>query len=328
MSNFEIQEKITKVENLLKHELLTITQLKDSTEENKKYLMDTLETLSNNFHTDCIIEEANLLPQLFKSLNDTLTKVNSNLLIMKDLENNINSILFAISMQLSNDALNIDDLNNQLNLYNLKKMETKTDILNNTTYVQKFIESSRPIVDTLTDNIKNSKEYIIKEFKAKRNEIKTDTTEVENVLYKPYKIQENDTLLISEKQEKIYLPYTLSDLAQYTQDTDKSLEDVVRENFVISLKSFKNPTISRFKEAYNLAKNKSNCSNFKSFNFAMEVIFKRSLNPAIIVACKNTGELKDYLSCLKEENLDLFKPFKIKYEMNPMKISKINTTLF
>ena len=49
-------------------------------------------------------------------------------------------------------------------------------------------------------------------------------------------------------------------------------------------------------------------------------MFKYSLNPAIIVACKNVDELKDYLNCLKEQKLDLFKAFKIKYEINPMKI--------
>ena len=49
-------------------------------------------------------------------------------------------------------------------------------------------------------------------------------------------------------------------------------------------------------------------------------MFKRNLNPAIIVACKNVDELNDYLNCLEEQKLDKFKAFKIKYEMNPMKI--------
>jgi len=335
MSNLEIQEKITNVENLLKNEMCSILKLKDSTENDKKYLMNSLETLSNNFNAENIIEEAHMLPQLFKSLNDSLAKVNSNLLIMKDLENTINSILFAISLQKSNETLNTDDLEHQLNLYNLKKMETKTDILNNNAYIQKFITSTKPIITTLTDNIKNSKENLIKEFKEKQKaentvettnnseintSINSDIAEVNEVLYKPYKVQENDTLLISEKQEKVYLPYTLSELAEYTKDTEKSLEDVIRENFVISLNTFKNPTISRFKETYNLAKNKSNYSSFKSLNFAFEVMFKRSVNPAIVVACKNVDELKDYLTCLKEQKLDLFKAFKIKYEINPMKV--------
>lgn len=346
MSNLEIQEKITNVENLLKNEMCSILKLKDSTENDKKYLMNSLETLSNNFNAENIIEEAHMLPQLFKSLNDSLAKINSNLLIMKDLENTINSILFAISLQKSNETLNIEDLEYQLNLYNLKKMETKTDILNNNAYIQKFITSTKPIITTLTDNIKSSKENLIKEFKEKQkveNEIKetietnivktseisisttsktadSNSSETNEVLYKPYKVKENDTLLISEKQEKVYLPYTLSELAEYTKDTEKSLEDVIRENFVISLNTFKNPTVSRFKETYNLAKNKSNYSSIKSLNFAFEVMFKRSLNPAIIVACKNADELKDYLTCLKEQKLDLFKAFKIKYEINPMKI--------
>lgn len=330
MLDIKVQEKILNVENMLKNELENINNLKKSTEDNKKYLMESLEIMSKNLNAENIIEESCMLPQLLKTLNDSIDKSNKNLTILKDLENSINSILFTISMQTSNENINEEDISNQLNLYNLKKMENKNEILNNTTYVDKFINSSKPIINTLNDEVSNSKENIIREFKEKRKEDKENKVvnsinidggnPKEDVLYKPYKIQENNTLLISEKQEKIFLPYTLSDLSKYTVDTEKSLEDIVRENFIISLHTFRNPTISRFKETYNLAKNKSNYSLLKSFNFAVEVMFKRNLNPAIIVACKNIEELNDYLNCLKEQKLDAFKVFKIKYEMNPMKI--------
>ena len=46
-------------------------------------------------------------------------------------------------------------------------------------------------------------------------------TKKDSILYKPYKINENDTLLISEKQEKVFLPYSLQDLVQFTKDSDK-----------------------------------------------------------------------------------------------------------
>ena len=325
MLDIKIQEKITNVENMLKNELENINNLEKSTEDNKKYLMESLEIMSKNFNAENIIEESCMLPQLFKTLNDSIDKANANITILKDLENSINSILFTISMQSSNENINEEDISNQLNLYNLKKMENKNEILNNTTYVEKFINSSKPIINNFKDNVNPSKEDIIKEFKEKRkenqeSEIINNTNKEDDILYKPYKIQENNTLLISEKQEKIFLPYTLSDLSKYTVDEEKSLEDIIRENFIIPLHTFRNPTISRFKETYNLAKNKSNYSLLKSFNFAVEVMFKRNLNPAIIVACKNVDELKDYLNCLKEQKLDSFKAFNIKYEMNPMKI--------
>ena len=330
MLDVKEQEKISNVENMLKNELENINNLEQSTKNDKKYLMESLEIMSKNFNAENIIEESCMLPQLFKTLNDSIDKVNANITILKDLENSINSILFTISMQSSNENINEEDISNQLNLYNLKKMENKNEILNNTTYVEKFINSSKPIINTMNNEFSNSKEDIIREFKEKRkennenkivNSINIDGgNPKEDILYKPYKIQENNTLLISEKQEKIFLPYTLSDLSKYTVDTEKNLEDIVRENFIIPLHTFKNPTISRFKETYNLARNKSNCSLLKSFNFAVELMFKRNLNPAIIVACKNLDELNDYLNCLKEQKLDAFKAFKIKYEMNPMKI--------
>lgn len=358
MLDNEIKEKITNVENSLKNEVSTIINLKNSTQNNKNYLMNALEKLSNNFTSDNIIEESHILPQFFKTLNDALSKANSNLLILKDLENTINSILFSISIQCSSNNINLDDLKRQLNLYNLKKFESKNNILNNSTYVERFITSTKTVINDLIENQEYSKENIIKQFKENKqntiNQCNTDNTgkivptsnnnykstetenkilynnietttnmsnnKEENILYTPYKINENDTLLISEKQEKIFLPYTLKDLSNFTATSEKSVEDIIRENFIIPINKFKNPTISRFKETYNLAKNKSNYSTLKSFNFAVEVMFKYSLNPAIIVACKNADELKDYLNCLKEQKLDLFKPFKIKYEINPMKI--------
>ena len=330
MLDVKVQEKISNVENMLKNELENINNLKNSTEDNKKYLMESLEIMSKNLNAENIIEESCMLPKLLKTLNDSIDKSNKNITILKDLENSINSILFTISIQTSNENINEEDISNQLNLYNLKKMENKNEVLNNTTFVEKFISSSKPIINTLNDETSTSKEDIIREFKEKRkednenkvaNSINMDeANKNEDILYKPYKIQENNTLLISEKQEKIFLPYTLSDLSKYTVDTEKTLEDIVRENFIISLHTFRNPTISRFKETYNLAKNKSNYSLLKSFNLAVEVMFKRNLNPAIIVACKSIEELNDYLNCLKEQKLDAFKAFKIKYEMNPMKI--------
>src|SRR5699024_6562425 len=87
-----------------------------------------------------------------------------------ELENSINSILFTISMQISNENINEEDISNQLNLYNLKKMENKNEILNNTTYIEKFISSSKPIINTLNDETSTSKEDIIREFKEKRKE--------------------------------------------------------------------------------------------------------------------------------------------------------------
>lgn len=333
MLNNNIESTITNVENSLKNELSTIINLKDSTNNNKNYLMNTLEKLSDNFTSDNIIEEPQMLPQLFKTLNDTLSKANSNLLILKDLENAINSILFSISMQCSNNTINLENLEKQLNLYNLKKMESKNIILNNSTYIERFITSTKAILNNLTECTKNTKKDIIREFKENRqnnsninnsketsNKSNINNEYKEDILYKPYKLNENDTLLISEKQDKIFLPYTLQDLNNFTSISEKSIEEVIRENFIIPLNKFKNPTISRFKETYNLAKNKSNYSTLKSFNLAVETMFKYSLNPAIIVACKNADELKNYLNCLKEQRLDLFKPFKIKYEINPMKI--------
>lgn len=321
------ETKITNVEISLKNEQSTIIQLKDSTVSNKKYLMDTLEILSNNFNTNNIIDEPYMLPHLFRTLNESLSKVNSNILKLNDLESTINNIILLLQQDdMASPSLK-EDIHTKLNSYNLKKMEYKTTILNNSAYIDKFISSSKNLIDDLTENIENSKENLIKQFKENRknnispaNTEPTSSSNEDTPLYKSYKIQENNTLLISEKQAKVFLPYTLKDLYKFSENNEDNIEEIIRENFVISLNAFKNPTISRFKETYNLAKNKSGLSLLKSFQISVETMFDYNLNPAIIMACKNIDELKSYLTCLKEQKLDLFKPFKIKYEMNPMKI--------
>lgn len=123
------------------------------------------------------------------------------------------------------------------------------------------------------------------------------------------------TLFISEKNA--ILPYSTCELENYFSDNPEkysSIQDIIDKEYTISLNEFNNGAFTRFKETYNLAKNKSKLSVLKSLSLANELFFNSNLDPIIIKACKNINELYIYLSCLEENDLKDFKCFKIIYD--------------
>lgn len=136
-----------------------------------------------------------------------------------------------------------------------------------------------------------------------------------------YKIQDNGTLLISEIQNKVVLPYTTNevlDIYNNNPDKYKSIEEVIEKNFTRDLSDFRHQFSSRFKETINLIVKKEKMSYFDGLNLASELLGKRYLHPAIISACKNLEELNVYLDCFDKNELDDFKIFNIKYELYPV----------
>lgn len=132
----------------------------------------------------------------------------------------------------------------------------------------------------------------------------------------------NDTLIISEKQNKIFLPYTIDELEKYLKsypEVYSSLVDVVEQEFILPFNTFlKHPARARFSETYNLIKNRQGKSIFSALIYAFKLIGRYNLNPAIIAACKTETQLDTYLYYLNSNDLNKFKLFKIIYEINPL----------
>lgn len=137
-------------------------------------------------------------------------------------------------------------------------------------------------------------------------------------------ITDKKILLISEIQNKVFLPYSIDELNEIFKKNKKynSLQEIIDDKYTLPLDRYKTPFVSRFKEAYSLMRNRENASIIDSINLALEVTFNSLLNPAIITACKNLDELDIYLDCLSSNELDKFDIFEIKYEIRPSKIIK------
>lgn len=131
----------------------------------------------------------------------------------------------------------------------------------------------------------------------------------------------DNTLLISEIQNKVVLPYSINALEEKLHNNNeyKNMQDIINYEYTIPLDRYKNSSLSRFRETYNLMRKKENSSVSDSLDLAIELAFNNLLNPAIITACKNLDELDIYLDCLASNELDKFKFFNIKYEILPKK---------
>ena len=129
----------------------------------------------------------------------------------------------------------------------------------------------------------------------------------------------HNILIVSEKDQKAYLPYRISDIEKVKKEyPNLSQDEIINLYFVVSLDKYKYSSISRFRETMNLVLNKEHLSFFSALELSLELIFNYKLNPIIISACRNLDELNIYLDCLQEDELFDFDCFDIKFEVSPL----------
>ena len=128
----------------------------------------------------------------------------------------------------------------------------------------------------------------------------------------------NKSLIISEIEGKVYLPYTKEELNQKIQKANNAnIDEVIAENFVVPIEKYKNSIRSRYHEGYNLMKNKEKKSKKQAILLGLELMFEFNLHPAIITACQNLEQLDIYLDCLEDNELEKFSCFKVIYKVLP-----------
>ena len=219
-----------------------------------------------------------------------------------------------------------ENLEKQINdIGNTQKKETKTnDFKDRMNRLALSIDDIiRKEEETEEDNKKN---YIIINGFIKQTQESTkddDFTDLENLTLD--NLQDNMILRIGEK--KVELPYSKKEVENYMKtypDEYKTVEDVIRKEFIIHSSIFnKHPILSRFKEAYYLCRTKEMMSILDSFNYAKSIMFKSNINSYIIAAVKSKKQLEDYIYCLENDKMDLYKHFKIIFDVTPLATVKI-----
>ena len=131
-------------------------------------------------------------------------------------------------------------------------------------------------------------------------------------------LDDNNTLVISEEDGKVYLPYTKDEVKEdMAQNKGKKISELIEENYVLPLDKYKNSMRARFREGYKLMHEREGKSKKSAFMLGLELMFETNLHPAIISACKNLEELDIYLDCLEDNELEKFSCFKIIYKSLP-----------
>ena len=131
----------------------------------------------------------------------------------------------------------------------------------------------------------------------------------------------NNCLIISDEDQKVYLPYSFDEVDKKFQKSSEkyeSITDLIEKEYIKPSSFYKNPFAARFREAYKLMRRRQHGSVGASLALGIELAFETHLHPAIITACKNLEELDIYLDCLDDNELDKFSCFDIIYKSVPV----------
>ena len=221
-----------------------------------------------------------------------------------------------------------EDLNLTISLYD-KGMENNHDEIkaNLVEYNKQREDLSHKILEFESANTSILNSAIALSLKFSLKKVKRSNQFVNNFMTKKEKRfdielepHDNNLLIISETEQKAYLPFLYSEVKEIYKNFSnqyQTLQDVVDDLYILPLSRFKNSAISRFKESFNLIRNKEKGSITKALELGLELMFKYELNPIIIAACRNLDELDIYLDCLEEDELYDFTCFEIKFEVMP-----------
>lgn len=242
-----------------------------------------------------------------------LTKSNKNIKSLKGLLTTLDSISTTMKTQKHTATFlkKIDKYNNQFS-------KVLDSIYENTSSIEEFIHEISTIdmpsllaklSEETNIQVNENVDELILENSSTINSDELELSYIEN------------TLVISDLQGKVILPYTLADIQEIIQKDDEhkytSISDVIEKLYTKPMKDYKFSAIARFREAYRLMILKEHSSKFKALCLASELFVNYNLHPAIITACNSLDELDIYLACLEDGTLNEFNSFDIKYEIPP-----------
>lgn len=290
MINFSDTENLSNLIELEKVSLLSNLDIQKNF--NKQILIFMKKFMANiNFSFDLDPND-----KAFFYLNEstnTLNKSNSNI-------NALNSLLSSLSQINSSDR----NLSETIKFYNENFKQIMNSVHENTEIIEKFVHEIT--VTDFSELPDNSLDTVCVEQGVK------NATSAE-----PACQYAENTLVISEAQKKVILPYNINTVNEILQNNARyhSIDEVVNKLYTRPINYYRFSAMARFKEAYKLVKNKEKSSIFKALALGFELFGNYSLHPAIITACSSLDELDIYLACLDENDLDDFKFFNIKYEV-------------
>lgn len=313
------KSNLTFLKNLTKEEQKVDTLLDSNKEKEQKYSL---------FLTALIAKEYSVTnKQYFIDVKKTyglLEENTKNLKKLKKLLNGLNSKILSLTLSEheTDDQIkfSIDSISADLNKYAELVDDVKPKLIENNTNINTFTSyhSTRLLLTTFDMDLGHELEETAELTSPVFDERTLKTSYSDMVT-----LNENKVLIISEKDEKVYLPYRKTELKAYLSQYPSeyySYKNVIEKEFILPLDRFmNNQNLARFRETYSLYRDREASSSFTAFNQALKLSFKSNLNPAIIAACKTKKQLSNYILCLNENKTEDFTDFEIIYDMHPSK---------
>lgn len=304
------------LDEFIENDLITSIQSESNRLEQIMTLYEAKKTNLDNVATNLI----NTTNTISKNKLDEFYSINNSLKdTFEDLENICNlakflkdSLVNIISLYDKNINYNYNEIKAELIEYNKKSDQLYRQIFD---FENKFNSVLTSILQ-ISFNSKHLKK--VKFNKISSSEMSASYINLRNNIEVNH--EDNNQLLISEKEQKAYLPYKYEKVKEIfltSNNKYKTMQDVIDSLYILPLNKFKNSSIARFREAFNLVRQKEHSSITKALDLGLELMFKYELNPIIIAACRSLDELDIYLAYLDENEAYEFNCFDIKFEVSP-----------
>lgn len=265
--------------------------------------------------------------EAFEKMIETISETEANL------ENeDINNTTETTVNEINNSSNNIETINvvpvENTNIETTENIDSKETEISNTSIVTEetidTVEKNTSIIENSeTTNLKTQDEsFTTEDIVEEPNTIENAIEEIENIDNKENVTNRESvttnflekTLFINYKSNTAILPYSLFDLEEaFSENPEKysSINDIIKKEYTVSLDDYTNNSISRFKQTFKLAKERSHLSFFESLSYANRLFFESDVEPIIIAACDSIHELDCYLEYLNNDFTTPFNCFNI-----------------
>lgn len=301
----------TNQDNVIKFidmEITSVHSLLSSQKAFSKQILVFLKNFLGNVDIDSTFSDD--VNNFISDASEYLSKINKNIEIYTNLLEQLESIKNNLDTEKYNITVS------EITKYNKELSSNTTQIMRNNADIERFIHSMSSIdvseyisidaLDKVTENVEPEET----QKPAKTTRKRKSTSKLAD-----------DTLIISEIDGTVTLPYKVTDLKRILRKNPEkytSLSDIILDQYTVPLSNYKVSAVARFKEAYKLIMDREHGTKKEALKLAVELFSNYSLHPAIITACKKLNELDVYLSCLEFNELDDFRFFKIVYQSLPV----------
>ena len=245
--------------------------------------------------------------------NEIILIINSNIKSLYSIEVKLNDLCqnftdsYVTNFFRHHSDSAFDSIKKDIASYSKELAEFNKNFKDNNEKVDKFLADNSNLMNNTVANLQNT-----------INKIEN----INSLVSQTNKHADNPCLIVSEQEQKVFLPYKASEIADYLNQYPTAytnFEDVIEKEFILSLDHYtKNPVMTRFRETYALIRDREAKSVLDAFKYSFDLMFRSDLNPAVIAACKNQQQLEDYIYCLDHKNLEDFKHFKIEFNVSPL----------